>query len=138
MAVLSIDTLMKLDRKKVLEVPTREVKAKHLSKLMGEDVSVKIRALSGETYTELLATAANKKGTVEPGKAYKTQSLIVAEAMIEPSLKDKELQNHFGAVSPAELAGVLFPGGEMVSIFTQIADLSGYGADEDTDEEVKN
>lgn len=62
MAILSIDTLMKLDRKLVEEVPTKEVRAKHLSKIMGQDVSVKIKALSGETYVGLLATATNKKG----------------------------------------------------------------------------
>lgn len=50
MAILSIDTLMKLDRKLVEEVPTKEIRAKHLSKIMGQDVSVKIKALSGETY----------------------------------------------------------------------------------------
>lgn len=34
MAILSIDTLMKLDRKLVEEIPTKEVRAKHLSKIM--------------------------------------------------------------------------------------------------------
>ena len=61
------------------------------------------------------------------------------EAMQEPSLKDKELQSHFGAVSPADLARILFPGGEMTSVFGEVAELSGYGDDEEeTDEEVKN
>lgn len=95
MAILSIDTLMKLDRKLVEEIPTKEVRAKHLSKIMGKDVSVKIKALSGETYIGLLATATNKKGNVDPAKTYKAQTLIVVEAMQEPSLKDKELQSHF-------------------------------------------
>ena len=54
------------------------------------------------------------------------------------SLKDKELQAHFGAASPVDLAAILFPGGEMVGIYSEIAMLSGYGDDEDTDEEVKN
>ena len=63
---------------------------------------MKIKALSGETYVGLLATATNKKGNVDPAKTYKAQTLIVVEAMQEPSLKDKELQSHFGAVSPAE------------------------------------
>ena len=124
MAILSIDTLMKLDRKLVEEVPTKEVK---------------IKALSGETYIGLLATATNKKGNVDPAKTYKAQTLIVVEAMQEPPLKDKELQSHFGAVSPADLARILFPGGEMTSVFGEVAELSGYGDDEEeTDEEVKN
>ena len=49
MAILSIETLMKLDRKLVEEVPTKEVRAKHLSKLMGQDVSVKIKATPDAT-----------------------------------------------------------------------------------------
>ena len=135
MAILSIDTLMKLDRKLVEEVPTKEVRAKHLSKIMGKDVSVKIKALSGETYIGLLATAINKKGNVDPAKTYKAQTLIVVEAMQEPPLKDKELQEHFGAASPIDLAKILFPGGELTSVFHEVADLSGFKDDEDDEDE---
>ena len=141
MGMLSIETLMKLDRKQVMEVPVKEVHAKHLSKILGHDVNVKIKALSGNTYTELLAGANGKKGNVNISKIYKAQTLIVVEAMQEPSLKDKELQNHFGVGSPADLAQILFPRGEMVTIFNAVSELSGYGdddEDEDTDDEVKN
>ena len=43
-------------------------------------------------------------------------------------------------LSPAELAQILFPGGELTSdICSEVAELSGYGDDEEeTDEEVKN
>lgn len=55
MGNLSIDMLMRLDREKLIEVPVKDVKADRLSQLMGQDVTVEIKALSGDTYMDLLA-----------------------------------------------------------------------------------
>ena len=137
MEKLSIDMLMRLDREKVAEVPVKDIKANRLSQLMGQDVTVEIKALAGDTYMDLLATATNKKGNVDVSKTYRAQALIVVEAMQSPSLKDKELHVHFGAASPIDLAKTLFPGGELTKIFQEVADLSGFGDDEDL-EEIKN
>ena len=137
MEKLSIDMLMRLDREKVAEVPVKDIKANRLSQLMGQDVTVEIKA--GDIYMDLLATATNKKGNVDVSKTYRAQALIVVEAMQSPSLKDKELQVHFGAASLIDLAKTLFPGGELTKIFQEVADLSGFGDDEDEDlEEIKN
>ena len=128
MGIVSIDALMKIDRGLITEIPTKEVRAKRLSKITGTE----------NTFASLLATSKDKKDRIDASKLYKAQSLIVAEGVQEPSLKDQELQTHFGAASPAELATILFPGGELIDIYSEIATLSGYGDDEDTDEEVKN
>jgi hypothetical protein len=139
MAKLSIQTLMKLDREKVMEVPSKEVKAVHLSNLLGEDSYITIKALSGNQYMDLLATARNKKNDLDMSKMFKAQSLIVVEGVTEPSLKDAELQKHFGAASPVDLAQILFPGGELTSVFNEVAKLSGFiEDDEELEEEVKN
>ena len=139
MEKLSIDMLMRLDREKVAEVPVKDIKANRLSQLMGQDVTVEIKALAGDIYMDLLATATNKKGNVDVSKTYRAQALIVVEAMQSPSLKDKELQVQFGAAAPIDLAKTLFPGGELTKIFQEVADLSGFGDDEDEDlEEIKN
>lgn len=139
MAKLSIQTLMKLDRDKVMEVPSKEVKAVHLSNLLGEDSYITIKALSGNQYMDLLATARNKKNDLDMSKMFKAQSLIVVEGVTEPSLKDAELQKHFGAASPVDLAQILFPGGELTSVFNEVAKLSGFIEDDDElEEEVKN
>lgn len=139
MAKLSIQTLMKLDRDKVMEVPSKEVKAVHLSSLLGEDSYITIKALSGNQYMDLLATARNKKNDLDMSKMFKAQSLIVVEGVTEPSLKDAELQKHFGAASPVDLAQILFPGGELTSVFNEVAKLSGFiEDDEELEEEVKN
>ena len=79
MGIVSIDALMKIDRGLITEIPTKEVRAKHLSKIMDKDVSVKIKALSGNTYGSLLAVAKNKKGDIDVSKIYKAQSLIVVK-----------------------------------------------------------
>ena len=113
---------MRLDREKVAEVPVKDIKANRLSQLMGQDVTVEIKALAGDTYMDLLATATNKKGNVDVSKTYRAQALIVVEAMQSPSLKDKELPVHFGAASPIDLAKTLFPGGELTKIFQEVAD----------------
>lgn len=139
MAKLSIQTLMKLDRDKVMEVPSKEVKAVHLSNLLGEDSYITIKALSGNQYMDLLATARNKKNDLDMSKMFKAQSLIVVEGVTEPSLKDAELQKHFGAASPVDLAQILFPGGELTSVFNEVAKISGFiEDDEELEEEVKN
>ena len=139
MEKLSIQTLMKLDRDKVMEVPSKEVKAVHLSNLLGEDSYITIKALSGNQYMDLLATARNKKNDLDMSKMFKAQSLIVVEGVTEPSLKDAELQKHFGAASPVDLAQILFPGGELTSVFNEVAKLSGFiEDDEELEEEVKN
>lgn len=142
MGKLSIDMLMRLDREKLIEVPVKDVKADRLSQLMGQEVTVEIKALSGDTYMDLLATATNKKGKVDMSRAYRAQALIVVEAVQNPSLKDKELQEHFGAASPIDLAKILFPGGELTSVFHEVADLSGFKDDEDDEnediDEIKN
>lgn len=142
MAKLSIQTLMKLDRDKVMEVPSKEIKAVHLSSLLGEDSYITIKALSGNRYTDLISTARNKKNDLDISKMFRAQSLIVVEGVTEPSLKDSELQEHFGAASPVDLAQILFPGGELTTVFGEIAKLSGFAnsdnSDDDLEEEVKN
>lgn len=142
MAKLSIQTLMKLDRDKVMEVPSKEVKAVHLSNLLGEDSYITIKALSGNQYTDLISTARNKKNDLDMSKMFRAQSLIVVEGVTDPSLKDSELQKHFGVASPVDLAQILFPGGELTAVFGEIAKLSGFmdsdDSDDDLEEEVKN
>lgn len=140
MAKLTIKDLMNIDREKLAAVPTKEVVAKRLSEMLGEKSTVTIKALSGNQYMDLIATARNKKNDIDMSKMFKAQSLIVVEGVIEPSLKDAELQKHFGAASPVDLAQALFPGGELIEVFNEIAALSGFVEDEDDslEGEIKN
>ena len=68
-----------------------------------------------------------------------TQNLgPVAEAMVEPDLKSKELQEHFSCSTSKDLAIKLF-GNELTMLSDEVAKLSGMEESvEEIDDEVKN
>ena len=132
-----IDFLMSLDRDKLAEVPTERVRAKRLSEIAGEDVFVTISALPGDRYAEISTTSV-RNGKVDYSRVYDMQSLMVAEAVKDPDLKNGDLQRHFGAATPRDLARILFPGGEIARLADVVTQLSGYSDDEGLVEQVKN
>lgn len=132
-----IDFLMSLDRDKLTEVPTERVRAKRLSEIAGEDVFVTVSALPGDRYAEISTTSV-RNGKLDFSRVYDMQSLMVAEAVKDPDLKNAELQRHFGAATPRDLARILFPGGEIARLADVVTELSGYSGDEGLVEQVKN
>lgn len=133
-----IDKLLAIDKGEVEKIPTEEVKAIHLSKVMGEDVKITIRAIPGERYMELTSTMVNSKGKLVFGKAYDAYALIAVEGIAEPSMKEPELMKHFGCASPKDLVKALFPGGELNRVADKISELSGFDKEEEQEEEIKN
>lgn len=134
--IISIKDMMAIDREKLLEKPTREIKANRLSAMIGKKVTVKVSAISGRKYSTYLAPSIDNKD-----KLYDCQARIVAAGVVDPDLNNTELQKHFGVATSSDLVKVLFPGGEMVQIFNTIAELSGYLTPEDEEtpeEEAKN
>ena len=129
-----MERLMKLDRNKLLEIPTEKVKACHLSKVAGEDGENTVKGLSGSRYTEIMSSATNKSGRVDMSRVYDTHAMVVVAGCIEPDLKDKELKEHYQAETPNDLAKILFPGGELVNISEKIGELSGFGKKKDKDD----
>lgn len=132
-----IDFLMSIDRDKLTEVPTERVRAKRLSEIAGEDVFVTISALPGDRYAEISTTSV-RNGKLDFSRVYDMQSLMVAEAVKDPDLKNGDLQRHFGAATPRDLARILFPGGEIARLADVVTELSGYSDDEGLVEQVKN
>ena len=128
---------MSLDRDKLAEVPTERVRAKRLSEIAGEDVFVTVSALPGDRYAEISTTSV-RNGKLDFSRVYDMQSLMVAEAVKDPDLKNAELQRHFGAATPRDLARILFPGGEIARLADVVTELSGYSGDEGLVEQVKN
>lgn len=133
MANSLMEKLMKLDRDKLLEIPTEKIKAKRLSEVMGEDIEITLKALSGSVYTEIMTSAATKGGGIDASKVYDAHALVVVKGCMEPNLKDKELMAYHKVASPKDLAKILFPGGELVNISEKIGELSGFGKKEDKD-----
>ena len=134
-----VDKLMAIDSGVFAQDLTAEIPAKRLSDVLGEPVKVKVKALSGDQYMDITTRLVDRKGNADFSRAYDVNALLVVEGMIEPSMKDKDLQQHFGAATPKELAKILFPGGELSDIAGEITRLSGFTQnDEETEEEVKN
>lgn len=136
MANSLMEKLMKLDRDKLLEVPTAKIKAEHLSKVAGEDVEITVRALSGSKYTELISSAVGKNGSIDTRKVYDAHAMVVVSGCIEPNLKDEELMEYYKAVTPKDLVKLLFPGGELIRISEKIGALSGFGKDDESGESL--
>ena len=128
---------MQMDKTKVLEKPTKEIEIKRLSELMGSPFNVKCQAIDGERYADIQRTAVdlNKKGGLRNINLFEMQVLTVLDGVVEPSLKDKKLIEHFGCVTPKDLVKKLFLSGEIADLSNAITELSGYEKDTDNEEE---
>lgn len=133
-----IDKLLQMDKSKLMEMPTREVEMPRLSQVLGENFTVKCRAIDGERYADIQRSAIdlNKKGGLRNINLYEMQVLTVIDGVVEPSLKDERLLAYFGCVTPKELVKKLFLAGEIAELSNVITELSGYDKSDD-EEEVK-
>lgn len=52
---------------------------------------------------------------------------VVYNCVIEPNLKDPELQKQFGCVEPIDIVGMIFRPGEIAAISGHALQLAGYG-----------
>ena len=129
-----VEKLMKIDAKEVTKIETKKIHSKRLSNIFNEETYVTIRAIDGDAFMEISASGLREDGEVDISKAFDTNSQLAVEGIIEPDLKDEELQSYLGVESPADAAKVLFRG-EVTKIAQQISKLSGF---EDEDDEIKN
>ena len=89
----------------------------------------------GERLMELQTLPLDKAGNYNFQQGYAANLMTVAEGVINPDLKSKELQEHFGAINASDLAKILFKT-EVPEIATEIANLSS--PDVVDEEELKN
>lgn len=52
---------------------------------------------------------------------------LIYESVVEPNLKDKDLQQAFGCVAPSDIVPLLFKAGEIGMIASAIMRSAGYG-----------
>lgn len=134
-----VDKLMAVDKGTFVSEETAEIKSRTLSKILGEDTTVKVTGLESDLYMSIATRVVGKDGSADFSKAYDNAALLVVEGMVEPNLKDEKLQKHFGAVTPKELAKLLFKGNELTDIAGKITELSGFGgSSREEEDEVKN
>lgn len=134
--VVSLKELLSADTEKFKEQPEDIVKSDVLSKKLGTEAYVKVRGIKPRAYENIVAPA-----TDNDAKQFDAKLMMLVEGVVEPNLKDKELQTYFGARTPKELAEILF-GADANTIFIRIGQLSGYidddGADRNIADEAKN
>ena len=52
---------------------------------------------------------------------------LIYESVIEPNLKDKDLQQAYGCIAPSDIVPMIFKAGEIGSIATAIMKCTGFG-----------
>jgi len=63
---------------------------------------------------------------------------LVYNTIIEPNLKDSELQKEFGCVEPTDIVEKIFEPGEIVGISGRALELAGYGDSVSSVDDLKN
>lgn len=133
-----VEKLMKIDAGEFEKKKTEEITSKMLSDITGEKTRITIQSVDPQRLLEISAIALDDEGNPIVEKSLEANSIVVAEGVIDPSLKDQELIKHLGVATPAMAALKLFKG-EINVIADRINKLSGFNIDPDkVDKEIKN
>jgi len=133
-----VDELMKADARRADEMVEGVFKSRQLAKILGKDepVDVKIREISPRRKNELVATAYDGD-EVDFSKAFDANLKVIIAGVIDPTLKDKDLQEKFGCKMAIDLAEKLFKD-EVNSLSTAIVSLGTIGDEVLDEDEIKN
>ena len=131
-----LDMLLEVENDKLGGVTTKKLKINRLSEAMGADFVVEVKGLSAKRFMELASNIKDKDGSVDLSKAYDANVKIAVAGLVDPPLKDKDLQEKFGASTPGQLIEKIFNGAEISAMADAITALSGFGGD--VIEEIKN
>ena len=130
-----VEQLIRIDTKKASERETKQIVSSRLSKLMGEETKITITELSGKRLNDLAQIILDKNGNKNMSKVYDMNLMYCVNGIVDPSMKDERLMEHFGAKTPKDLVEILFQA-EAGKIAGEIAALTG--ATPEAEEEVKN
>lgn len=134
-----LDALLGSDVNKV-KLPTRQIEIKRLSEEYGAPFYVTVQALSASKWEEVQDMALKIEGKEVDVDTNLLQIFTVLESTLDENgkhlFKNMDLVKHFGCVTPKDLVKTLLLSGEIVSIYREVSDLSGFGDESVT--EVKN
>lgn len=130
-----VDKLLAVDATKLKEKKTAKFEIKRISKLIGEPFEVTLQELNTQLYQNLQLEVLDKKGNVDYEKSYDISCKTVLKAVVDPDLKNEELQRHFGAGDPLDLVKILFKGNDLTNAAEIVGNLSGFSTEEIEDEE---
>lgn len=98
---------------------TQQVKMLMLSERAGKDMIFTVRELSYNEIKNILDMS-------ELSQKTDIKMQVVLKGVVEPSLKNKELLQHYNAPTPAELLPKILSAGEITELSDIIQKLSGY------------
>lgn len=125
-----------------IKLPTKQYEIPRLTQVFGAPFIITLKALSAEKWEEVQDMALNIKGKDVDVDNNLLQTFIVMESTYEDEeatklfFKNKDLMAHFGAATPKELVKKILISGEIVNVYGEVSNLSGFGDDAVT--EVKN
>lgn len=130
-----LNILLSADLTKI-KLPEKQVKIERLSEDLGVDVVFTCRAIAPDKMEEIQENAMKIIDGEPDLDVTEMQIFTVIEGVKDPNLKDRELREKFGALTPKELVNKLLLPGEISRLYRIISDLSGFGNKAVT--EVKN
>lgn len=114
-----MDILKELLELSPRENKTKQVKLLNLSKRARKDMIFKVRELSYNEIKNILDMAENSPKT-------DIKMHVVIQGVVEPSLADNQLLEHYHAPTPIELLPKILNAGEIDDLYNIIQQLSGY------------
>ena len=134
-----LDTLLGADVDKI-DLPKKKLEIKRLSEIFGAPFYVTVQAVSANKWEELQDMALKIEGKDVDVDTNLLQIFVVLECTLDDTgkqiFKNMDLVKHFGCVTPKDLVKKLLLSGEIMSIYTFVSDLSGFG--DKSVSEVKN
>ena len=134
-----VDILLGSDVEKI-KLPTKPFEIKRLSELYGSPFCVTLQAVSANKWEELQDMALKVDGKDVDVDTNLLQLFVVLESVLDDNgnqfFKNMDLVKHFGCVTPKDLVKKLLLSGEIVNIYSEVAELSGFGNESIV--EVKN
>lgn len=119
-----------------LAMPEADMEIKRLSKTYNQPFIITFRAIKPDEEEEVQKECMTITRDGVEVDSSRMKYLTVAKCLKSPDVKNKELQQKFGAANHVELLKKLLLIGEVTAVYEEIQTLSGYGKDKV--EEVKN
>lgn len=127
-----VDLLLGADTGK-MALPEAEIEIKRLSDLFGEPCIAKIKAIGASKWEEIQDLSLTIQGKDMDIDMNRLQILTLIEGVRTQDgkklFKDKALLDHFNAATPADLVKKILIPGEIIKIYDQISEISGFNED---------
>ena len=134
-----VDSLLKADVRKADEFNTDVFNSKRLANILNkkdvDTVEVKLKEINPRKFNDIACYQIDSNGNPDFSKMYDAKLMICINGIVDPDLKNSDLQEHFACNSAKDLCEKLFKS-EVNEIADCITNLSGFTSVSDDD--IKN